>query len=47
MCNTICGCISKGVGFMLPIVDYHLKEQYTYPILLSSLRGCFHFTDAS
>ena len=26
MCSIPCGCISKGVSFLLPIVYYYLKE---------------------
>ena len=26
MCCIPCGCISKGVSFLLPIVNYYLKE---------------------
>ena len=40
MYSTVCGCISKGVSFMLPIVDYYLKELCNTIIKFKGMFAC-------
>ena len=40
MCIIPCGCISKGVSFLLPIVDYYLKELCN-TIINCKIKGVF------
>ena len=39
MCSIPCGCISKGVSFLLPIVNYYLKELCNTIIKIKGVTG--------
>ena len=41
MCSIPCGCISKGVSFLLPIVDYYLKELCNTIIKFKGMFACY------
>ena len=41
MCSIPCGCISKGVSFLLPIVNYYLKELCNTIIKIKGVFACY------
>ena len=41
MCSIPCGCISKSVSLLLPIVNYYLKELCNTIIKIKGVLACY------